>query len=64
MKLYPVTFELYDDGANDHIATFKAFDDESLIIELKQEIWCVDDLRKLADAYEEATKQLANGVFI
>lgn len=63
MKLYSVRFELYDE-AGDVIATFKAFDDESLAIELKQEIWCVDDLRKMADAYEEATKQLIEGVEI
>ena len=63
MKLYPVRFELYDE-AGDVIAKFQAFDEESLEIELKQSIWCVDDLRKLADAYEEATKQLANGSFI
>ena len=63
MKLYAVEFELYD-NANDHIATFKAFDDENLEIELKQSIWCVEDLRKLADAYEIATEQLANGDFV
>ena len=61
MKLYVVEFELYDD-ANDHIATFKAFDEDSLEIELKQSIWSVDDLRKLANAYELATKQLIEGV--
>lgn len=63
MKLYAVEFELYDD-ANELIAKFEAFDEESLAIELKQSIWLVDDLRKFVDAYKKATKQLQKGVEI
>lgn len=63
MKLYPTTFEFYDE-AGDVIAAFNAFDGESLEIDLKQSIWCVGDLRKLADAYEIATKQLQEGIEI
>ena len=63
MKLYAVGFELCDE-AGDVVATFKAFDDESLIIELQQSIWLVDDFHKLADAYELATDELKKGVEI
>ena len=63
MKMYPTTFALYDD-INDIVAIFKAFDEETLSIELKEEIWCVDDLKKLTEAYEEATKQFTEGIEI
>ena len=61
MRMYPVEFEVFDD-ISDKVATFKAFDEDCLEIELKQSIWCVDDFHKLADAYEIATRQLIEGV--
>ena len=63
MKLYAVEFELYDE-ANEHVATFKAFDSETLMVELKQSMWCIEDIYKFASAYELATKQLVEGIEI
>lgn len=63
MKIYPVEFEVFDD-ANDLIATFKAIDEESLEIDLKESIWLPDEFYKLADAYKISTKQLNEGIEI
>ncbi len=62
MKLFPVEFEVYIEGDDALQAKFKAFDDESLSITIDDMIMSIDDLREIADLYEQAQDMLRNGI--
>jgi len=59
MKLYPTQYEIEIDTDTTY-AKFKAFDDESIEVELKA-ITTPDELRQLADLLEIALEKLKNG---
>ena len=62
MKLFPTEFEVYIKGDTSLQAKFKAFDDESLSITIDDMIMSIDDIREIADLFEQAQNMLRNGV--
>jgi len=62
VKLYPVEFEIFLDDSETQMATFTAFDDESLSVDIKEQILSPDDLRGIADMLVIAEKLLKKGV--
>ena len=62
MKMFPVEFELYLDDEETVIGKFKAFDDESFAVEVKDQIMNSNDLRDIADKLDLAYKLLKEGV--
>ena len=61
MKIFPTEFEITDD-VDEHICKFEAFDDESFIIHLREQIYSPQDLVELADVLDKCTALLKKGI--